>query len=95
MLRAMLILAALAVPATAQCPHQEIVRQAESIRAGRSMGCGGVTIATDGIKFESRICPAYVLITPAHDRTGFRAGSGTYTEPAGRVDVTLLKFTCG
>jgi hypothetical protein len=95
MWRIVLTALALALPAIAQCPNQVIVRKPVDVSVGHELKCGGISLNRDGFELETRGCPAFVIIVPAHDATDYRPGSGTYTSPAGRVDVTLLQYDCG
>jgi len=90
------VLLSCATAAAQTCPDQVVRLVPARVELGPVVDCSGVSFEWNGVRLgqHTQGCPLFALITPAHHTTEYRQGSDTYTQPDGRVEQLLVRFTC-
>ena len=79
------------------CPDQVILRVPPTIVASNIVACGiGMQMNLPGVTYTAPpgCCALFLVYTPEHASTTHRAGSNTYTQPAGSVATYIGRYRC-
>lgn len=78
------------------CPDMTLELQPTTIEYGNDLPCAGFQASAGSVSYRADVrCPAFVLVTPAHNTPVYQKDCNTYTKPiGGKVDVTKQTYEC-